>query len=140
MEDVTKSLAYTHSVLFGDLWSCELSKILLVEDDLLSCEFIRLSLEDEHEEVRSANSWTEGKLLCQEFKPDVLITDIELPDGSGIQLAREAGNMGVSCVIGITGYNRDHLNALGKDISVFSTLMIKPVDPERLKELLRPKA
>ncbi len=63
-------------------------KILVVDDNKLLADCIKLILESEGYEVRSANDGTEGYLEYLAFEPDLIITDLEMPNESGIELMR----------------------------------------------------
>ncbi len=63
-------------------------KILVVDDNKLLADCIKVILEGEDYEVRSANDGTEGYLEYLAFEPDLIITDLQMPSQSGIELMR----------------------------------------------------
>lgn len=64
-------------------------KILIVEDELELSRVIRQSLEDELFVVESAANLKEGTDKIIAFDYDLILLDIMLPDGSGINLLKE---------------------------------------------------
>jgi PleD family two-component response regulator len=62
-------------------------RVLIVEDTQDSREMLRMVFEFCGARVRAAASAEEGKRLLQEERPDVLISDIAMPD-NGIELIR----------------------------------------------------
>ncbi|MFD3257658.1 response regulator [Paenibacillus lentus] len=67
-------------------------RIMLVDDDVPVVEYLRklVPWEELHLDVcAAAYSAEEARELFQTSKPDILLTDIGLPDGSGIELARQ---------------------------------------------------
>lgn len=64
-------------------------KILLVEDnfDILYANKMMLELEDY--EVLAAENATQGRELALKETPDLIIMDIMLPDGNGLELCKE---------------------------------------------------
>lgn len=64
-------------------------KILIVEDELELSRVIRQSLEDELFVVESAMNLKEGLDKIIAFDYDLILLDIMLPDGSGINLLKE---------------------------------------------------
>ncbi|HMA07484.1 MAG TPA: response regulator transcription factor, partial [Ramlibacter sp.] len=64
-------------------------RVLVVEDDREIRSMIQSSLAVEGFEVRTAVSVSEATALVQHALPDVLILDLGLPDGDGIDLVRE---------------------------------------------------
>jgi two-component system response regulator AtoC len=65
-------------------------KVLIVEDDLATRKGLEESIRDLGGEPRSVGTAREAKLAIQEFEPRVLIVDIHLPDGDGIEIVRAA--------------------------------------------------
>ncbi|MBN1598157.1 MAG: PAS domain S-box protein [Bacteroidales bacterium] len=64
-------------------------KILVVEDDLLSAEFLRILLEGVNAEVTFAYSGGEALILFENKKRfDIILMDIQLPDISGYEVTR----------------------------------------------------
>jgi two-component system response regulator DesR len=66
-------------------------RILLAEDQALVAGALAalLKLEDDIEVLAQAKDGKEALQLCQTLQPDVLITDIEMPHMSGLDLAGE---------------------------------------------------
>jgi len=65
--------------------------------------------------VGSANDLPEGLRLLEQTKPDVLLVDIGLPSGSGIELIRKAHRLGLACdvmVITVFGDERHVLECI----------------------------
>lgn len=98
--------------------------LVLLEQILVRCDA----------EVRSASSSAEGLELVRSWKPDLLVSDIGMPDGDGYELikgvralTREQG--GAVPAIALTGYSRveDRVRVLA---SGFQMHVTKPVEPE----------
>ena len=66
-----------------------MKRILLLEDDKALNRGISLKLEKEGYEVLSAFSLKEAKALFQKGSIDLVISDITLSDGSGMDFCRE---------------------------------------------------
>lgn len=64
-----------------------MSRILVVDDDPWMAEMIREILDNEYEVV-AANNGQEGLLMAQIVKPDLLITDMEMPLMNGLELVK----------------------------------------------------
>jgi len=84
-------------------------RILSVDDDHTSREMLQVALQRAGAEVTSATSAAEALKSLQRLQPDVLISDIGLPDEDGYDLLRavralplEAG--GATPAIALTGY------------------------------------
>lgn len=106
--------------------------VLLVEDDALSAEFMRLFLESNGFNVIAVGTLGLAKAEILRSCPRNLITDIQLPDGSGIDIAIAAKSAGCAKVIGVTGYESSQLSANGVDISAFDKIFSKPIELQEL--------
>lgn len=67
-----------------------MTKLLLVEDDANLCYIIQGGLEDMigGYEVRTASNGEEGIRLWREWKPDVIVSDIEMPVMDGYEMVK----------------------------------------------------
>ncbi len=82
-----------------------MSKILVVDDEPKSVKLLRLRLEEMGHILSSAGTFTEAKHKLSGELFDLLITDVRLPDGSGIDLVSFAKKQSsVMPVIVITAY------------------------------------
>jgi len=64
-------------------------KILLVEDEKLIRRFVRAAVEEEGCQVVEAETLARGLIEAGTTKPDLLVLDLGLPDGNGIDLIRD---------------------------------------------------
>lgn len=84
-------------------------KLMIVEDELL-CRENLLSVPWDTigiTSVSSAESATDAIEKMKELPPDIIITDIEMPDGNGFQLAEEVSSILPECkIIFLTAYNK----------------------------------
>jgi len=64
-------------------------KILVVDDDINICDILRMYLEREGYEVKTANDGAEGVAAFKRFDPDLVLLDIMLPQKDGWQVCRE---------------------------------------------------
>jgi len=63
--------------------------VLLIEDDRHIRRFLRASLEAEGWRVFEAETARQGRIDAATRKPDLLIADLGLPDGDGVELIRD---------------------------------------------------
>ncbi len=64
-------------------------KVLLIEDEKLIRRFVRVAVEEEGCQVSEAETVAQGLIDAGLRKPDLLILDLGLPDGNGIDLIRD---------------------------------------------------
>ena len=85
----TKCGSRTFVYIISVLGVQTMKRILLLEDDKALNRGISLKLEKEGYEVLSAFSLKEAKALFQKGSIDLVISDITLSDGSGMDFCRE---------------------------------------------------
>lgn len=101
-------------------------RLLLVEDNADAAQALMLSLESFGYDVHCAGSCAEALRLTSLARFDAVITDLGLPDGSGLQIG--AALKGVLPVIALSGYGSP--SDLKRSIDAgFVAHLIKPVDP-----------
>jgi two-component system response regulator DesR len=84
-------------------------KIIIAEDQSLLRGAIAtlLSLEDDIEVMAQAADGAQALELVKQLKPDVLLTDIEMPKASGIEVAKAIKALGIpSKVMMVTTFAR----------------------------------
>lgn len=111
-------------------------KILVVEDDLLFTEVLRLAFQAEGSLFRSAATASEAFEIVREWLPDAIISDLGLPEQDGFALMEQlrtlptAQGEGSIPVLALSGYGHEEGNrALAAGFRAFKT---KPVDPGSL--------
>jgi two-component system OmpR family response regulator len=62
--------------------------VLVVDDDLELCELVGTALRRDGCAVHTAESLAEAHSTLQRTRPDVIVLDLDLPDGSGLALCR----------------------------------------------------
>lgn len=83
-------------------------KVLIAEDQgiLSSALSMILNLEDDIEVVGTAKDGVEAATMISQFQPDLLLTDIEMPNKTGLVLADELKESSVKVII-LTTFARD---------------------------------
>jgi DNA-binding response OmpR family regulator len=66
-----------------------MNKILAVDDDRDILKVLKANLELQSYEVDTADHWEEAKKIISESLPDLILLDVMLPDGDGVEICRE---------------------------------------------------
>lgn len=64
-------------------------KVLIVDDNEATAAIIQQLISSEGRKVRTAKDGTAGYWEYLDFKPDLVITDIEMPGKTGLELMKE---------------------------------------------------
>lgn len=122
-----------------------LGKVLLVDDEQDILVLLKYNLEKENFLVQTASNGKEGIEVAKEFKPDIIVLDVMMPEMDGIETCLELRKIPALKNVLIT-----FLTARGEDYSQIAGFdsgadgyITKPIKPRvlvsRLKALLRRK-
>lgn len=64
------------------------TRVLIVDDNRFLSEFMRLALEDAGFQVEQAGDPSEVIDHCRSRHPDLVIADLDMPSGGGLELVR----------------------------------------------------
>ncbi len=112
---------------------------LVVDDDPGVCCSLRDLLVDEGCTVFTAGTGLEALRVLEHQTVDFIVSDVVMPDLDGYDLYMEVKQRGDTPVLLMTGYyyDRDHVIKRSRLQGLEKVLFKKPVDPERLKALIR---
>ena len=103
--------------------------ILLVEDDVSLRECLRQFLSDHGYRTITAETARRGWELVREQRPVLCLLDLNLPDGSGLELLRKiVAEKSRMRVVVMTAFDVKHLRPAGTE-GVLAGWMTKPVNP-----------
>src|SRR5262245_38520910 len=112
------------------------TKILLVDDDIDLQEILKICLEQWGFEIAMASHGAEAGPLADSFQPDIVLSDVLMPDMSGLELLQLLqANDPARPVILMTGYSTVDMavEAMKQGARDFLT---KPLDYPKLKSVL----
>jgi len=106
--------------------------ILIVEDQLLILSFIKNILHKKVDTIHTALNGKEGLELYKTHKPDIVITDLQMPEMNGLEMIRHIRKLDHQAKILITSAYCDTkymLEAIDMGVNGFH---IKPIDSDHL--------
>jgi DNA-binding response OmpR family regulator len=113
-------------------------KILIVEDDEVARELMRMTLEHQGYAVETAEDGLRGYELALQSRPDLIVTDLQMPSADGVHLVRRLRDTDVLAqtpVLIVTGMGfGDAAFTLTQGADAY---VPKPLDPESLIETVR---
>ncbi|MBO0410384.1 response regulator transcription factor [Enterococcus hulanensis] len=112
-------------------------KVLIVEDQgvLSSALAMILNLENDLEVIGTAKDGIEATSMIQQNYPDVVLTDIEMPNKTGLELAEEFKDSSIKLMI-LTTFARDGYfeKAVAAEVSAY---LLKDTPSEELIDHIR---
>jgi CheY-like chemotaxis protein len=111
--------------------------VLCVDDHSDSLQILKFVLEDVGARVCTATTAAEGLAHVRAVKPDVLISDLQLPDGDGFSMLREIQRLGNEniCAIVLSGFCNERFRSAATAAG-YCAFLTKPVDHEDLIECI----
>ncbi len=115
-------------------------KILVVDDESSIVEFIEINLKRSNFDVLKAYTGTEGLLVLEAEKPDLMVLDLMMPDMSGFDVCKKARLFSEVPIIILTAKGDDYDKIVGLE-SGADDYMVKPFNPweliARIQAILR---
>src|SRR5512134_2567158 len=110
--------------------------VLLVDDDPDTLEWLSELVKREGFSVATADSLRAARIHLTRLAPDVLLTDLILPDGQGTELVSDLESRGSTEFVVMTGYasTESAVDALRVGATDY---LVKPVDIDRVKAILK---
>ncbi len=110
--------------------------VLLVEDDSDSRGVLALLLNRCGCRTVTAKNAADARVRLSEMTFDLLISDLNLPDGDGLDLVRHAKNLHPVKAIALTGRVSAEDERAGLEAG-FDHYLTKPVDFQKLRSILK---
>lgn len=117
-----------------------MTKVLVVDDDTNICDLLKMYLEKEGYEVKTANDGVEGMTVFKMYEPDIVLLDIMMPKKDGWQVCREIREKSSTPIIMLTakGETADKVNGLEMGADDYITKPFLPLElVARVKAQLR---
>ena len=120
-----------------------MAKILIVEDDRRIARFLEIEMEKRGHDVRKVETGLEALEVFRDFKPDIVLLDVMLPELDGFEVAKEmrkiSPDVGIIMITAL-GQTKDKVGGLKAGADDY---VVKPFDTEelvaRMEALLRRK-
>ena len=121
----------------SSLRSTRSRRILVADDNIDVADMLAELLGEMGHVVRTVHDGASALAAVSEFRPDVALLDIGLPDMEGLEVARELRQQPDRCpyLVAVTGYSRDRDRDRAREAG-FDSHLIKPVSIETLARLI----
>jgi DNA-binding NtrC family response regulator len=116
--------------------SLKQTRVLAVDDDQETTEWMQQLFESRGYEVRTANDARTSELLCELWRPDVVLLDLVMPDVEGVNLLRRLKTHAPSRPVVIISGEATVPRTVEAFAAGAATLIEKPVMPEQLVQVV----
>jgi CheY-like chemotaxis protein len=110
-------------------------RILVVEDHLDTLRSMTVLLERLGYDVLSAENMADALLIAEREHFDILLSDIGLPDGSGLELVRKIRQQRNVSALALSGFGMEEDVQRSREAGFFDHLT-KPISIDRLKSAI----
>ena len=87
----------------------QLAKILIVDDEPQITRVLRTALSTQGYSLRVAANGVEAMVAVHEWKPDLVITDVSMPQMNGVELCREIRSISEMPILVLSVRNQDRM-------------------------------
>ncbi len=114
-----------------------MNKILVIDDDVTFCLMLDTFLKKKGFQVFQAFSFAEGVKKLQEHQPDIVLTDLRLPDNDGLEIIKKVMHESPDTpVILMTGYADIRTAVQAVKLGAYEYIA-KPVNPDEVLLMIR---
>ncbi len=109
--------------------------VLLVEDNLDTLRYLKIVLERLGHRVVAAALISEARVAAANGSFDLLVCDIQLPDGSGLDLMRELAESSALVGVALSGFGTEE-DLVESKAAGFTLHLVKPIVADELEQAL----
>ncbi len=111
-------------------------KVLIVEDEIKLANLIKVSIKELFFKVNIAKDGIEGLKKFQSFKPDIIISDITMPNLDGLEMCQRIREESNIPIVILSAYSQKEKLLKAIDLGI-NKYFIKPFDIEEFLEYLK---
>jgi two-component system KDP operon response regulator KdpE len=114
----------------------ERAKLLLVDDESQILRTLQATLASQGYEIKTAPNGLDGLILFREWRPDLVITDLSMPEMSGVELCREIRSIASTPIIVLSVREQEGAKVAALDAGA-DDYVTKPFNIQELKARVR---
>ncbi|HEV2290648.1 MAG TPA: response regulator transcription factor [Gemmatimonadales bacterium] len=107
-------------------------RILIADDHLLFCDGLRKILEPDHHVVGTVHDGLDVVPAILSLEPDLVLLDLSLPGRNGIEIARQARDLGLAAKVLVLTMHNDTVFAVEALRAGAAGFMLKEASGEEL--------
>lgn len=116
------------------------TKVAIIEDDMAISQMYRLKFETEGYEVQTADNGRLGLELTEEFKPDIILLDLMMPEMTGdemlAELRKKPWGKDITVII-LTNMGEEEAPKSLRELGVHSFIVKAEMTPRQVAERVK---
>ncbi|MBB5059800.1 two-component system KDP operon response regulator KdpE [Granulicella aggregans] len=112
------------------------AKLLLIDDEKQILRTLQVTLGSQGYEIRTADNGLDGLIVFREWRPDLVITDLSMPEMSGVELCREIRSIAQTPIIVLSVREQEGAKVAALDAGA-DDYVTKPFNIQELKARIR---
>lgn len=108
-------------------------RVIIADDHHIWRSGVKSDLGDNFEVIGEAADGSEAVALITELKPDLVLSDLHMPEGGGLKVAKECSEMSNVVILTVSEAERDLLDAVAAGAVGY---LLKSTPPEELRNAL----
>lgn len=116
------------------------AKVAIIEDDIAISQMYRLKFETEGYDVQTADNGRLGLELAEEFKPDIILLDLMMPEMTGdemlTELRKKPWGKDITVII-LTNMGEEEAPKVLKTLNVHSFIVKAEMTPRQVAERVK---
>jgi DNA-binding response OmpR family regulator len=117
-----------------------MAKIAIIEDDQAIAQMYRFKFEADGDQVETADNGKFGLLLAEQFKPDIILLDLMMPEMTGeemlTKMRQQPWGEAIKVII-LTNRGEQEIPQAIKDLNVTAVILKADMTPRQVAELVR---
>ena len=117
-----------------------MTKIAIIEDDLVISQMYRMKFESAGLEVKMAGNGARGVELVEDFKPDIILLDLQMPEMDGTAaleiIRKEPWGKNIPVII-LTNLGEEEAPKKLKDLGIHSYIVKANLTPNQVLERVK---
>ncbi len=109
-------------------------RVLIVDNDEGMVKALSTRLEFEGYECQTATSGSQGYAAIKAYNFDIIISDLNMPMGDGIDFAHKVRQLNDTPIIFVTGFEKEYCKETSKIHNV--SVLQKPLHPTQLLDMI----
>ncbi len=114
-------------------------RVLVVDDNVGAARVLEFLVQTTGNETRTAHTGSAALAAALDFRPDVILLDLGLPEMDGVEVARrirQQPDLRDTVLVAITGYGQESDRQRSKEAG-FDHHLVKPADFDKVRQILR---